>query len=698
MLLKTRLRAYTLLVLLFACLATAFLWWQALRSQALLRDQVLLQAEQRSQHLADAMAGQVQGVLSSVDLALLDLRAQWLRTAERHQFDGQVRDKLASLPSGMVAYATVVDAQGYVVFNSLGLEAGTFVGDRPHFSQHRTGGDQLGMGVPVLSRLTGEWSMVVSRPILRQGRFDGTVHMLLSTHFMAQKLGALMLSDRDVVALVHPSGFFLARSRDNAEAMGRQVPADRPFLLRPDLNAGVFKVPGLVDGTWRTYGWERVPGTGAVLVVGLAKDSVLAPLAPGFRRSMTVTATLSALLVVGGALIAALLWRLMKGQAALAGSEARLREAQRIAALGSWECDIQTGRVVWSDELYRLFGVDPGTFEPSFERSLERVPPEERAALRETYRQALSEGVSFDVMHRVLLPGGAVKHVREVGMTQHEGGRPVRSLGTVQDVTALRSAQIELQQLNEQLESRVDERTAELTELNRELAAFTYSVSHDLRTPLRSIHGFAHLLEEDEDAALSPSGRQYLQRIQDGSRRMGQLITDLLALAHLGRADMRQERVNLSELAHALAAELQRSEPGRVVHWEIEDDLCVMADPGLMRVVMQNLLGNAWKYTGQRAVATISVTKTSHRDGMVEFCVRDNGAGFDMAYVAQLFQPFRRLHAHHEFEGSGVGLATVARVVRRHGGEVRGVGAVAGGAAFFVRLPEVPVVSELTPW
>ncbi|MDP2264841.1 MAG: ATP-binding protein [Hydrogenophaga sp.] len=156
--------------------------------------------------------------------------------------------------------------------------------------------------------------------------------------------------------------------------------------------------------------------------------------------------------------------------------------------------------------------------------------------------------------------------------------------------------------------------------------------------------------------------------------------------------------MNLSELAHNLAADLHRSEPERPVDWHIEDDLFVMADPGLMRVVMQNLLGNAWKYAGQREVAAISVTKTGQRDGMVEFCVRDNGAGFDMAYAEQLFQPFRRLHAHHEFEGSGVGLATVARVVRRHGGDVRGEGVVGEGAAFYVRLPEVPVTSDLTTW
>jgi light-regulated signal transduction histidine kinase (bacteriophytochrome) len=147
-----------------------------------------------------------------------------------------------------------------------------------------------------------------------------------------------------------------------------------------------------------------------------------------------------------------------------------------------------------------------------------------------------------------------------------------------------------------------------------------------------------------------------------------------------------------------IAGDLQHSDPGRAVDWHIQDGLMAMADPGLMRAVLQNLLGNAWKYTGQTAQPRIGFTQEQQADGMTTFCVRDNGAGFDMAYAAQLFQPFKRLHAHHEFEGSGVGLATVARVVRRHGGQVRGEGAVGAGAAFYFSLPEVPVVSDLTTW
>ena len=254
----------------------------------------------------------------------------------------------------------------------------------------------------------------------------------------------------------------------------------------------------------------------------------------------------------------------------------------------------------------------------------------------------------------------------------------------------MHTAELALQQLNEQLEQRVLERTRELGELNQELETFAYSVSHDLRTPLRTIHGFASLLEEDTAVAQSPAGRVQLQRIQDAAKRMGQLITDLLTLAQHSRAVIQHERVDLSALARRVAADLDLAQTGAPVQWDIEDGLVVHADPTLMGVVLQNLLGNARKYTSQTAQPRIAFTRTAHAHGEQEFCVRDNGAGFDMAYVAQLFQPFKRLHGHREFEGSGVGLASVGRVVRRHGGQVRAEGAVGQGAAFYFSLPDGP--------
>lgn len=230
-------------------------------------------------------------------------------------------------------------------------------------------------------------------------------------------------------------------------------------------------------------------------------------------------------------------------------------------------------------------------------------------------------------------------------------------------------------------------RAKELDMLNAELEAFAYSVAHDLRTPLRSIQGFASVLLEEDAQRLDDSGRSHLLRIQGGANRMGQLITDLLSMTQLGRAAMKLEPVDLSAVAKDIANELQRSDPERRVRWTIEDKLVAKADPMLVRAVLQNLLGNAWKYTGKTPEPRISLELASSASGLNTFAVRDNGIGFDMAFAQQLFKPFSRLHALHEFEGSGVGLANVKRIVERHGGEVSAEGVPGEGAVFRFSLP-----------
>jgi PAS domain S-box-containing protein len=690
---RDRTRSLVALVLLFTALAAGFLWWQNTRSRAELQAQVLRQAEQRSLDLADAMAGQVQGVFSAVDLALRHLRSEWAR-GDAAVFAQRAREALDALPEGFVSHVVVANAEGQVVYDSLGRGVGVNIADRDYFRAHVAGGDRLAIGVPVRSRLDGRWVFAMSRPLLDGRRFVGTVHLTLGTEAMALKLAGLELSDQDVVALLHPDGALLARSRDNAASMGQRVPGDRPHMAQPDVHSGVYRIAGAVDGVPRTYGWHRLPQAGAVVAIGLADASVLGPLAPVLRRSQWMSTVLVLLIGSGGVLVAGLLWRVSRSRAAALASEARLKEAQRMARVGNWEHDHRTGRVRWSDEVFRMFGLDPAVHTASYAAFMDAVHPEDRERVVTAFDASVQNHQPYDVVHRLRLPDGTEKHVHQLAVTTCDGDRPLRSQGTLQDITEMRTAQLALQQLNEGLEQRVQVRTRELAELNHELETFAYSVAHDLRTPLRSIHGFASLLEEDA-VAQSAEGRGHLQRIQESAKRMGQLITDLLTMAQHSRAVIRHERVDLSALARRVAAELEQGQPGTPVQWDIEDGLVVQADPTLMGVVLQNLLGNAWKYTRQTAQPSIAFLRTAHADGLQEFCVRDNGAGFDMAFAAQLFQPFKRLHALHEFEGSGVGLASVGRVVHRHGGQVRGEGAVGQGAAFYFSLPDVAVATDL---
>jgi len=252
------------------------------------------------------------------------------------------------------------------------------------------------------------------------------------------------------------------------------------------------------------------------------------------------------------------------------------------------------------------------------------------------------------------------------------------SISILEDLSA---AQAEIGALNAELEVRVDQRTAELVVANKNLEAFAYSVAHDLRSPLRALSGYSEALTEDYADRLDETGRWYADRIQAATERMGRLIDDLLLLAQVSRTAINLEPVDLSAEVTALSAELHAREPGRDVRFAISDDVRVTADRSLISTVVQNLVENAWKFTAKREDATIG-------PGSTEVCcyVRDNGAGFDPAFAAKLFQPFQRLHAAAEFPGTGIGLASVQRIVERHGGRVWAEGAVDHGATFYFTL------------
>ena len=286
-----------------------------------------------------------------------------------------------------------------------------------------------------------------------------------------------------------------------------------------------------------------------------------------------------------------------------------------------------------------------------------------------------------------------------VGLVAALDDKPLADLDTVQLVLALSAVragaeiqrldkEAEIMRLNAELERRVAERTTELTAANRELEAFSYSVSHDLRAPLRSIDGFALALLEDHGDALAPAARQYVDIVRQQSQRMGQLIDDLLGLARLSRGTLHRGPVDVSAVAADIVADLRRRHGGgRSVRVVIAPDMRLRGDANLLRIAFENLIANAWKFTSRRADARVEITM--HADGPHRsISVTDNGAGFDPRLSSKLFQPFARLHAAAEYEGTGIGLATVARIVKRHGGSVRADGRPGEGATFVCTLPD----------
>ncbi|HUI05903.1 MAG TPA: ATP-binding protein [Verrucomicrobiae bacterium] len=249
------------------------------------------------------------------------------------------------------------------------------------------------------------------------------------------------------------------------------------------------------------------------------------------------------------------------------------------------------------------------------------------------------------------------------------------------DITERRLAQEKIQRLNEELALQA----SQLQTANKELEAFCYSVSHDLRAPLRGIDGFSQALLEDYGGQLDEAGKNLLQRIRAGTQRMGQLIDDLLDLSRVSRGELRRETVNLSELASSVVDELHKRDPRRSVELRIAKDLEANGDPHLLCVALENLLGNAWKYTAKQPRATIEFG-LNRNNGHSAFFVRDDGVGFDMQYAGKLFAPFQRLHGMKEFPGTGVGLATVQRIIHRHGGRIWAEAEVNKGATFYFTL------------
>ena len=433
----------------------------------------------------------------------------------------------------------------------------------------------------------------------------------------------------------------------------------------------------------------RVTNGETDLRIGSPRKDELGELADGFDRMLD---QLQKTMVSRDRLEAEVAER-MQTEAALRASEAALKDAQRLAGLGRWSWDIRTDAHTWSEEIYRFYGRDPALPPAVYPEVQTYFTPASWARLGAVVQRALTEGIAYECEAEIVRPDGTHGWIVARGeAARGTDGQIARLSGTVQDITARKLAEKEIQALNSELERRVEQRTAELKTANRELESFAYAVSHDLRAPLRALSGFSQALAEDYADRLDSEARAYLDQIDLASRRMGELIDGILTLSRITRGELRREPVDLSALADRLHAECAAAEPERQLAWEVEPGLAVHGDPAMLEAALRNLIENAWKYTGKTPQASVRVY-AEDRPGEVAtvrwICVSDNGAGFDMAYSERLFQPFQRLHRQDEFPGIGIGLATVQRIVHRHGGIIEAQGAPGRGATFRFTLPDL---------
>ncbi len=293
-------------------------------------------------------------------------------------------------------------------------------------------------------------------------------------------------------------------------------------------------------------------------------------------------------------------------------------------------------------------------------------PDKARAGYRQVFREGLVTNYALEIRRT---DGNLTPVLYNAAVYRDESGNVIGVFAAARDITERKKAEEEIRSLNRELESRVIERTAQLENSNKELEAFAYSVSHDLRSPLRSIEGFSLALLEDYSGKLDGRGVDYLNRVRNATIRMGQLIDDLLKLSRVTRSDMNREPVNLSSIMHTIAESLRKQHPDRSAEFVITDGVLAYGDERLLSVAMENLASNAWKFS-EKAPGTVIEFGTVEKDKKQVFFVRDNGVGFNMHYAGKLFSPFQRLHKADEFPGTGIGLATVKRIINRHGGQV----------------------------
>ena len=371
--------------------------------------------------------------------------------------------------------------------------------------------------------------------------------------------------------------------------------------------------------------------------------------------------------------------------------EERLALATLHNGIGIWDWNLVTSEMIWDDSMFALYHIHRKDFTGTEEAWRKSLHPDDLARGDQEVADAIADKKPFDTVFRVVWPNGEIRHIKAVAKVfRDEKNTPLRMLGTNWDITSLMRAEAEIRSLNAGLEKRVAERTTKLELANKELEAFSYSVAHDLRAPLRAVDGFARMLIEEYATQLDENGQRMLNVIHDEGQRMGRLIDDLLAFSRISRQQTEPVPIDMQAMAQEVYNELRAHEPGRTIQFELTALPTAFGTPVMIRQVWENLMSNSLKFTRQRPVSKIEIGTLGRKGADWVYYIKDNGVGFDMRHANKLFRVFHRLHSQPELEGTGVGLALVQRILQSHGGQIWAESAVDQGACFYFTLPAPP--------
>jgi PAS domain S-box-containing protein len=612
--------------------------------------------------------------------------------------------KLAEVPEGSALH--VANADGDIVYSTVSPVPPVNLADRAHFVRHRNDPSAgLSISAPLISRTTGKWSFVVSRRLdFEDGSFAGIVNLVVNLDGLEKFFATVNVMERGVVNLRDRELRLMARFPAAPADIGKPVP-DHPAraFLSQGLDHAVYSAPGSVDAVNRLYSFRAVRDLGLYVFVGLAPEDYLSD----WRLHVRVYGLSGLVLSVAVLLMVVLAWRgvleQQRAQLALGQEEEKLHRAyayNRSLIEASLDPLVTIGpdgkitdvnaatEAVTGCSRGHLIGTEFSDYFSDPERA--------RAGYQQVFREGRVHDYELEIRH---LDGRLTPVLYNAAVYRDEAGSIIGVFAAARNIAERKRAEEDVHRLNAELESRVALRTAELEATNKELEGFSYSVSHDMRAPLRAIDGFSRILVDDHGDALGADGKRLLEAVRGNAQQMGQLIDDILHFLRTRKRKMAPGPVDIGALAREAFAELTAADPpARPARLEAGNLPPTWGDRDMLNEVVRNLVSNALKFSSPTRDLVVEIGGVAGPEENAYY-VKDNGIGFDMQYADKLFKVFERVHQTGQYKGTAIGLALVKRIVERHGGHVRAEGQVDAGASFHFSLPnpkQLPHEGETT--